>query len=260
MAGGLVEALFLVLVTRAAFSITEGRSDSAYSPDRDLSVGAAMGVTFALVALRLGLAVWSNAQAARLTSEVVATIRAELAHAFLQASWPVQQQARSGQLQELLTSFSQHGSELVGGLTVAATSVFNLIALLCAASHDRSSSRRSGLSNCARARLGASPPLGGPSSAVPRTFGGRRDVVPRGPSTRSRSSDSRCTVLTAAMRAAEEEVRRPRRRNGRGGCCHVLSASRLDFPDLTTLAYRAGGSAGCRSRSPTQPASRPWVL
>lgn len=76
------------------------------------------------------LALWVAAQTSTLSTSVVADTRRTLAAAFLFASWPVQQADRSGKLQELLTTFTNQGSQLVNSLTLGVSSMFNLIALL----------------------------------------------------------------------------------------------------------------------------------
>ena len=71
--------MFLVVVTRAAFAITDGDDEFGVIASRTLSVSATILVALGLVLLRLGLAVWVSWQAARLTSTVVAETRRELA-------------------------------------------------------------------------------------------------------------------------------------------------------------------------------------
>ncbi len=119
-----------MVVTRAAFAITDGDDEFGVIASRSLSVSATILVALGLVVLRLGLAVWVSWQSARLTSTVVADTRRELARAFLAASWPVQQRDRTGQLQELLTTFAHQGAGLINSVTTAVTSAFSLIALI----------------------------------------------------------------------------------------------------------------------------------
>jgi ABC-type multidrug transport system fused ATPase/permease subunit len=80
--------------------------------------------------LRVGFGVLTGWQAARLTSTVVARTRKRLARAFLATSWEVQQDDRTGRLQELLTTFSQQAFALINSLTTATSSLFSLLALL----------------------------------------------------------------------------------------------------------------------------------
>lgn len=111
--GGFTEAAFLVLVTRAAFAITDGKDRMGTLANHTVGIPAAMVMMFALVALRIGMAVASNWYSARLTSQVAADLRRRLALSFLNSSWALQQASPSGRLQELVTGFAHAGSNLI---------------------------------------------------------------------------------------------------------------------------------------------------
>ena len=130
--GGLAEAIFLVLATRAAFAITNGKDSMGALANRTIAVSTALLLMLALVVLRMVLAVATNWYSASLTAEVTAELRQRLARAFLRSRWAVQQLSPSGRLQELVTGFANSGSVLisafVGGL-IAACSVGAMLAL-----------------------------------------------------------------------------------------------------------------------------------
>lgn len=128
--GGLVEALFLVLVTKMAFTLVEGAATFSFGWGPEIGLGTAVIVALVLVVARLGLALVANALSASLTTAVIARVRKDLSSAFLSASWPLQQRERSGQLQELLTTFTQQGSQLVTSVTLAVVAGFSVVALL----------------------------------------------------------------------------------------------------------------------------------
>ena len=128
--GGLLEALFLITVTRAAFAISKGQSEIGIVAGRYLSVGATLGVALALVTLRMLLAGYANWQSAYISNRLVADVRQRLSRAFLKSSWEVQQAQRAGSLQELLTTYSQHASTLMNGIAGGVVAVANLVALL----------------------------------------------------------------------------------------------------------------------------------
>ncbi len=129
-AGGLAEALFLVVVSRAAFAITDDTGQIDLIREWTLSLNKAILAGLGLILIRCALALWVAAQTSRLCTSVAADTRRTLAQAFLFASWPVQQADHSGKLQELLTTFTNQGSQLVNSLTLGVSSMFNLIALL----------------------------------------------------------------------------------------------------------------------------------
>ena len=111
--GGLVEALFLVSITRAAFAITDGKDEFGLVAGREVSVTAAVLFSLTFVLVRVALAIAATWQSARLSASVIADVRRDLAQAFMRASWSSQHGERSGRLQELLTTFAQQGAELV---------------------------------------------------------------------------------------------------------------------------------------------------
>lgn len=131
--GGAAEAVFLVLVARIAFAISEKSDRFAALGRVRLTVGAGILIALALVIARVLFAVLAGAQAARLSSDVVARTRVRLAQGFLRATWPTQQSQRSGQLQELLTTFTLQATAMINAITSGTTALFNLLALLALA-------------------------------------------------------------------------------------------------------------------------------
>ena len=97
--GGLTEAVFLVVVTRAAFAITEGKHEMGLLAGHSVAVSTALLLALALVVFRIGMAVASNWSAATLNAQVTTDLRRRLAHAFLRSSWAVQQLSPAGRLQ-----------------------------------------------------------------------------------------------------------------------------------------------------------------
>jgi ATP-binding cassette, subfamily B, bacterial len=129
-AGGLVEALFLVTITRAGFAIANGGDEIGIVRDWALSVESTLFVAVVLVALRMALAAHATRQSANVSTRAVARIRHRLSDAFLNSSWEVQQAQSSGSLQELLTTNSNQAASLMTNLTQGVVAVANLVALL----------------------------------------------------------------------------------------------------------------------------------
>jgi ATP-binding cassette, subfamily B, bacterial len=130
VSGGLVEALFLVTVTRIGFAITDGQDTVGVIAGRTMPTGSAVVVALMLVFARIGLAVATTWQSSHLGASVIAEVRHDLARAFMGASWSSQHGERTGRLQELLTTFAQRGAELVDATTSAIASGCSLAALL----------------------------------------------------------------------------------------------------------------------------------
>lgn len=133
LAGGLLEAALLVLVTRAAFAVTSGEEEVSTFAGHSAALSTVLFVALAVVILRGLAAVAAVRQSAHLSSELVASVRRDLAVAFLRASWTAQHKNSAGRLQELLTTFAQQGAVL--GITVsgAVSAGFSLTALLVTA-------------------------------------------------------------------------------------------------------------------------------
>ena len=133
LVGGLAEAAFLIIITRAAFAITSDDEQIELFAGHSISVSGAVWLALALVVARVALALWSSWQGAQLTNGVLAGIRRDLAHTFLSSSWAVQQDQRQGRLQEMLTTFANNGAQLISSLTLGTIAAFNLIALIALA-------------------------------------------------------------------------------------------------------------------------------
>jgi ABC-type multidrug transport system fused ATPase/permease subunit len=128
--GGLMEALFLVTVTRAAFAITENKPRVGIVWGWFLSVNQTLLLAMGLVVVRILLAVLTSWQSARLSTGAVSRIRSELSSAYFDASWEVQQVERAGSLQELLTNYTFQASSLMGNVSQALVAAANLTALI----------------------------------------------------------------------------------------------------------------------------------
>jgi ATP-binding cassette subfamily B protein len=131
--GGALEAAFLVIVTRTTFAVSENRSDVDTFAGATATVTVALTLALGVVILRIIASVAGSWQSAQLSSRLVASIRNQLASAFLRASWDAQHQNRSGRLQELLTTYAQQGTVLGNALGNAVTAGFSLSALLVSA-------------------------------------------------------------------------------------------------------------------------------
>ena len=128
--GGLAEALFLIMATRAAFAITNGAGRIGILSGWYLSIDLTLVLALALIVGRFFLAGYASWQSANLAAGVVAGLRRRLSRAFLCSSWELQQDQRSGSLQELLTGYTNQATEMIGGVTQGVVTGANLAALL----------------------------------------------------------------------------------------------------------------------------------
>lgn len=130
---GLLEAIFLIVVTRAAFGISTGAERFPLAFGIEVTTAQLVLTGLALVILRLLLMLTANLLSARISAAVVASIRTQLGTSFLRSSWPAQHGQRVGKLQELLTTFTNEGAGLVGSTAAAVIAACNLAALLAVA-------------------------------------------------------------------------------------------------------------------------------
>ena len=130
LAGGLTEAAFLVVITRLAFAVTDGRDRVGLLAGFRVDMGWALVLSAVLVVLRFTFAALSAHEAAGLTTAVTLSTRLALAHDYLSASWSVQHGDRIGRMQELITTFAQRVTEMVQSITAWVGASLSLMALL----------------------------------------------------------------------------------------------------------------------------------
>lgn len=128
--GGMAEALFLVLIVRLIFSITEEESQVQLVGDITLDRSSAVFFAAFALSLRVAMAVLTSRQTALLSSNMVATARHHLIRSFFGAEWAVQQDQPSGSLQEYISSYTSRISTYLGGVALLIMSSANLVALL----------------------------------------------------------------------------------------------------------------------------------
>ena len=124
--GGAIEALFLVVITRAALAIANGKDDFGVLAGRSASLAAGIGVAALLLVVRLILGLAAVRVSAELSVAVLTDARHRLSDAYLNTSWAVQHAEPSGWLQELLGGFA--------GLASGVATSFN-VALIAPAEH-----------------------------------------------------------------------------------------------------------------------------
>jgi ATP-binding cassette, subfamily B, bacterial len=129
MLGGGAEAIFLVIVTRAAFALTLGEQAVRLGSGR-YSLAWIAVVELLLVALRTALGLGAAALASRLSSGVTAQLRERLVVAYVQSTWLAKEASDPGRFQELTSNFSARSGDLVNGVSGFIIGLFTLGALL----------------------------------------------------------------------------------------------------------------------------------
>jgi len=127
---GAIEAAFLVVVTRTAVAITNGRVRVGLTGAVFTPVSTALAVAAVLVAGRLVVTVVTSVISTNLTEDVATDLRGDLAGAFLDSNWSTQQNEPSGRLMQLMTSFVQQAVSAVSSLTATINIFLNLLAMV----------------------------------------------------------------------------------------------------------------------------------
>ncbi len=131
-AGGALEAAFLIVVTRVALAITNGKSRAGLFAARELPISTAIVLAGALVLLRLGVGAIAAYQATDLSVRAMFDNRRKLATAYLATSWATQHSEQSGRLQELLGSYAASAAGVVSTFAGAVGAALTLSALVIA--------------------------------------------------------------------------------------------------------------------------------
>lgn len=127
---GLLEALFLVVVTRTALAVADDQERTGLLAGREFSVTVALIIAGVLLIARLAMTLIGVVASTSLDMNLSIGLRNDLAEAYLRSSWANQQNEPAGQLQQLLTSFVQGALGVVQSFTSTVTASLNLLALL----------------------------------------------------------------------------------------------------------------------------------
>src|SRR6056297_1316006 len=127
--GGVAEAVILVLIARIAFAAADDVDEVQMVGSWSVGIGGAFAIGAAAVVLTITLQILAAWQSAHLTAFVIERVREDLTEAFLGASWESQHDERSGQLQELLTTFIRGGAQLISATARGTIAACNLVAL-----------------------------------------------------------------------------------------------------------------------------------
>ncbi|MFZ9986097.1 MAG: ABC transporter ATP-binding protein, partial [Ilumatobacteraceae bacterium] len=127
---GLVEAAFLVVITRSLITVTDTDSalDLPVLGDLDLSQAALVAAVLVIARLTLGL-VAVRLQTG-LTYRVNSALRRELGHEFLTSDWATQSSQQRGMLQHLVVQFPANITSLVHQTSSAFAGALSLVSLL----------------------------------------------------------------------------------------------------------------------------------
>jgi len=127
---GMIEAAFLVAATRTGLAIANNAGVVELTRGITLTIDEALLVAGALILVRMIVTLLDVRVQTGLAYRVATGLRKQMARAFLDASWAVQQAQPAGTLQQVVVTFPNRASELLGTLTVAGGAALSLVALL----------------------------------------------------------------------------------------------------------------------------------
>ena len=127
---GLLEAFFLVVVTRTGLAIADGVSTVGVTRGVEATIGEAILICAGLLLVRLFLNYLMIRVQTGLTYRITSTFRKKLGLAYLNTSWAVQMRQPAGTLQQLVVQFPSNIASLVYQLSNALAGLLSLVALL----------------------------------------------------------------------------------------------------------------------------------
>jgi ABC-type multidrug transport system fused ATPase/permease subunit len=136
LVSGFAEAGTLALIAEVGASFVGGKTTThIHAGGINVSVGITtlLGIALALALIRLAMQVPISILPARIASEVQASLRMKLFHAYTGASWEVQSLDREGQLQDTMTSQTMQATGGAVGATGLISNALNFFALLVTA-------------------------------------------------------------------------------------------------------------------------------
>lgn len=130
---GMIEATFLVAATRTGLAIANDAGVVDLTRGITLTIEESLLFAGGLIALRMLVTLLDVRVQTGLAYRVATGLRKQMARAFLDASWAIQQAQPAGTLQQVVVTFPNRASELLGTLTGAGGAALSLSALLAMA-------------------------------------------------------------------------------------------------------------------------------
>lgn len=130
LVGGVAEATFLVIITRVGLAIANDKDRAGLLAAWYVSIPVAVALAAVVLVVRFVVALVGVRSSTDLSVSVASGLRADLADAYLRASWAVQQTEPSGRLPQLLTSYVNSASAVVNSMTSMVAASLSLGAML----------------------------------------------------------------------------------------------------------------------------------
>ncbi len=136
-AGGVLEAVVLLMIARLAVALASGDSTISTSlgplGEIRVSVPAVVGVAAGLTILRVALQLVQARLITRTFASVWSDVRARIMRAYVDASWSLQSGERDGKIQELVTTYATNAAGTILSLAQVLVALVSLLAFLLTA-------------------------------------------------------------------------------------------------------------------------------
>ncbi len=129
-AGGTAEAALLVMVSRPALGVANGRREISLLAGRALPLSGAIAVMAALLVVRAVLSLTAAWASVTLSVRGTTVTRQRVADAFTAADWPTIAAMPAGRLQELVSSYASASTAVLGGFAGVLVNVLSLATLM----------------------------------------------------------------------------------------------------------------------------------
>lgn len=130
---GLLEAFFLVIVTRSALAVADAADRVDLPVFGSSTIGRAAGLGVIVLVVRLALGYAAVALQSSVIHRITTSLRSELGAGFLRSKWAHQSAQTSGALQEIVVQFPVKTASLVYQLSNAAAGALGLAAFFAIA-------------------------------------------------------------------------------------------------------------------------------
>lgn len=127
---GLLEAVFLVAVTRTGLAIAAGQSAVGLTTNVETTIPESVLIAVCLLAVRFVLAYVTTRLQVGLQYRITTTFRRQLGGGYLRASWDAQQREPSGTLQQIVVQFPSQVSYFVSQSSLALSGLLSLATFL----------------------------------------------------------------------------------------------------------------------------------
>ncbi len=130
---GLLEAVFLVVLAKCAFTVANGKELVLLAAEVEITLGQALVFTAVLLLIRLITSLLVVFYTSEISYRTIRNLRLRLIDAYLNSSWPVKESEAAGSLQQLMVKFPEQAGGLVTSICTSVAALGTLGSMLLVA-------------------------------------------------------------------------------------------------------------------------------